>query len=142
MSTISMVLTVVPRWRAMRGGLELSDSFTSYAEFLPDPPDRGNAHFDPIMHGKITLQSFRPAGLTCPFVGRLYLHFQASFFLCPFRGAPFQPCIVPASGYFHNSAKNREGIFEPQHFHDRVPRSDSLTKYALAFSGHKTRQNG
>src|SRR5512143_2993744 len=66
-------------------------------------------------------------------MGGFDLYFQPPLFLSPFRRLPVQPFVIPTLGYFQKTAHHRYPMPESHCLHDRVPRSDSFAKYAVAF---------
>jgi hypothetical protein len=58
---------------------------------------------------------------------------QSLIILRTLRWLALLRCVEAAARYFKDAAQQAKRIIEPHRLHERVPGSDSLAKYAVAF---------
>ncbi len=109
--------------------LLLDASQAQFAAHAFDHPETGSE----ARARKFLLQALCAISAACALVRGLCRDTQALTRLCSLRWLPYKPCVVAARRNIKHAAQHREWVVESQLPDHRVPRSDSLAKYAVAF---------
>src|SRR5471032_2685023 len=116
----------------IRRGLELTLLLTAQAKLSPQSNDAIAAGVESLGH-QFWLQTQRPIGFTGLEVGSLDGDLQSFIILRAPRWRAIERGIEAAARHVEDATQQAKRIVESHRLHERVPGSDSLAKYAVAF---------
>lgn len=116
----------------IRRRLELPFLLAAQSKF----PPRSNDAVTPCVESlrdQLWLQAQRPVGFARLHMGCLDGDLQAFIVLRSLRRLAIKRRVEATARHLEHAAQQTQRIFESHRFHERVPGSDSLAKYAVAF---------
>jgi len=130
-----LVQQIVRHWKSVariRGGLEPALLLTAQAELLPQSDDPVPPCTE-ALGGQLWLQPQWPIRLAGLNMSSLDRDLQSLIILRALRWRTIVRCVEPAARYVEDAAQQAKRVIESHRFYERVPGSDSLAKYAVAF---------
>src|SRR5471030_286807 len=116
----------------IRRSLELALLLATQAKFPPQPDDPVTTGVESL-RDQFRLQTQWPVGFTSLDVGSLDGDLQSFIVLRALRWRAVERRIKSAARHIEDAAQQAKRVFESHRLHERVPGSDSLAKYAVAF---------